>query len=98
MSTQTRNEVRASHILVDSEARAEELKKQIEANEISFAEAAKANSSCPSGQQGGDLGFFGRGRMVPQFDQVAFASDLNVISKPVQTQFGWHLLVVTDQR
>ena len=87
----------ASHILVDSEAKAVELKSKIDAGE-SFADLAKQHSSCPSGQGGGSLGEFGRGDMVPEFDQVVF-SDLPIgqCSEPVKTQFGYHVLVV-DKR
>ena len=84
----------ASHILVDSEAKALELKQQIEGG-TAFADLAREHSSCPSGQNGGSLGEFGQGQMVPEFDQVVF-SDLPIgqISEPVKTQFGYHLLVV----
>ncbi len=87
----------ASHILVDSEAKAMELKQQIE-NGSSFAELAKEHSSCPSGQDGGSLGEFDQGRMVPEFDAVVFG-DLPVgeVSDPVKTQFGYHLLVVENR-
>jgi len=90
-------EVRASHILVPTRDACVDLKSQI-AKGSSFADLAKQHSSCPSGKKGGDLGFFGRGRMVPEFDKAAFALPVNQVSEPIQTQFGWHLLVVTDQR
>jgi peptidyl-prolyl cis-trans isomerase C len=84
----------ASHILVDSEQKARDLKQEIE-NGADFAELAKQHSSCPSSQRGGSLGEFSQGQMVPEFDQVVF-SDLpeGQVSEPVQTQFGYHLLVV----
>lgn len=86
----------ARHILVDSEARCEELKQQIESG-TDFAEVAKAHSTCPSGQSGGDLGEFGRGQMVKEFDAVVFNGDLNTVHGPVKTQFGYHLLEVTSR-
>lgn len=86
----------ARHILVDSEARCEELKQQIEAG-TDFADVAKAHSTCPSGRSGGDLGEFGRGQMVKEFDDVVFNGDLNTVHGPVKTQFGYHLLEVTSR-
>ena len=86
----------ARHILVDSEAKCEELKQQIE-NGSDFAEVAKAHSTCPSGRSGGELGEFGRGQMVKEFDEVVFNGDLNKVHGPVKTQFGYHLLEVTSR-
>lgn len=60
-----------------------------------FAELARANSDCPSGSDGGDLGFFGPGAMVPEFDRAAFALDVNGVSDVVETAFGYHLIVRT---
>jgi peptidyl-prolyl cis-trans isomerase C len=85
--------VNASHILVDSEEKANELLAKIKAGEISFEQAAMENSSCPSGQNGGSLGDFGKGQMVPEFDVAVFAMEVGEISAaPVQTQFGYHLI------
>ena len=84
----------ARHILVDSEATCEDLKTQIEGG-ADFAEIAKQHSSCPSGQRGGDLGEFGPGRMVKEFDEVVFNNEVGVVHGPVKTQFGYHLLEVT---
>ena len=84
----------ARHILVDSEDRCNELKTEIE-NGASFEDVAKTNSQCPSSAQGGDLGKFGPGQMVPEFDKVVFSGDVGVLYGPVQTQFGYHLLEVT---
>lgn len=84
----------ARHILVDNEDTCKQLKADIE-NGQDFAEVAKQHSSCPSGKQGGDLGTFGRGQMVPEFDQAVFNGDVGVVQGPVQTQFGYHLLEVT---
>jgi len=86
----------ARHILVSTEEQCEDLKKQIEGG-ADFAEIAKQYSSCPSGQQGGDLGEFGRGQMVKEFDEVVFNGDLNMVHGPVQTQFGFHLLEITSR-
>ena len=86
----------ARHILVNSEEKCLELKQQIEAGS-DFAEQAKKHSSCPSGAQGGDLGEFGPGMMVPAFDKVVFSAPVGVVQGPVKTQFGYHLLEVTSR-
>jgi len=86
----------ARHILVDDEQKCVELKDQIE-NGSDFAAVAREHSSCPSGKQGGDLGTFGPGQMVPEFDEVVFSAPLNEVQGPVQTQFGYHLLEVTER-
>jgi len=96
-SSTTFVEVRASHLLVGSQSEAAECRKNILEGKT-FAEVAKNVSKCPSGAQGGDLGYFTRGRMVPQFDKVAFELPVGELSEPVQTQFGWHILTVTDRR
>ena len=86
----------ARHILVDSKEKCEELKSQIEAG-ADFAEVARTHSDCPSGEQGGDLGEFGQGMMVKEFDDVIFSAELNRIHGPVQTQFGYHLIEITSR-
>lgn len=86
----------ARHILVDSEARCLDLKSQIEQG-ADFGEIAKQHSSCPSGRNGGELGEFGPGQMVREFDEVVFSADLNTVQGPVKTQFGYHLLEVTGR-
>ncbi len=86
----------ARHILVSSESECLELKSKIEGG-TDFAEIAKAHSTCPSGRSGGDLGEFGRGQMVKEFDEVVFNGDLNTVHGPVKTQFGYHLLEVTSR-
>jgi peptidyl-prolyl cis-trans isomerase C len=86
----------ARHILVDTEEQCLDLKKQIEEG-ADFAEIAKQHSRCPSGAQGGDLGEFGQGMMVPEFDKVVFNDALNTVHGPVQTQFGYHLLEITSR-
>ncbi len=88
--------VKASHLLVDTKEQAEEIRQEIIAGKP-FAEAAQI-SKCPSGRKGGDLGFFGRNQMVPEFDKVVFELPVEEVSEPVQTQFGWHLIVVTDKK
>jgi len=86
----------ARHILVDTEERCLELKTQIEGG-ADFADVARQHSSCPSGGQGGELGTFSPGQMVKEFDEVVFSGELNTVLGPVQTQFGYHLLEVTDR-
>jgi len=87
----------ASHILVDTEEKAREIAAKITAGEISFEDAARENSSCPSGQNGGDLGDFGRGQMVPEFENACAALEVGEMSEPVQTQFGWHIVKLTKK-
>ena len=85
--------VNASHILVDSEEKAKEIYEKIEKGEMSFEDAAKEYSSCPSKDNGGSLGDFGKGQMVPEFDAAVFAMEVGEVTKePVQTQFGYHLI------
>jgi len=86
----------ARHILVDSEEKCSELKVQIEGGS-DFADVAKENSSCPSGQSGGDLGEFSPGQMVKEFDEVVFAGEVGVIHGPIKTQFGYHLIDITKR-
>mgnify|MGYP001158075693 CR=1 FL=1 len=86
----------ARHILVDSEEQCKALKTEIE-NGADFAAIAQQHSSCPSGRNGGDLGEFGPGAMVPEFDKVVFSADVGTVQGPVQTQFGYHLLEVTSR-
>ncbi|WP_446898220.1 peptidylprolyl isomerase [Clostridium sp. LBM24168] len=88
--------VKAKHILVDSEEKAEKILKEIQ-DGMSFENAARKYSSCPSKARGGDLGEFSRGQMVPEFENVAFMLDIGVISKPVKTQFGYHLIKVEEK-
>jgi peptidyl-prolyl cis-trans isomerase C len=86
----------ARHILVETEELCEELKTKIAGGE-DFAKIAQEHSSCPSSASGGDLGSFGPGQMVPQFDQVVFSAAVNEVHGPVKTQFGYHLLEVTSR-
>jgi len=87
----------ARHILVSSEEACTNLKNDITDGKVSFEDAAKQHSSCPSGQSGGDLGSFGPGMMVPEFDKVCFNEEVGVVHGPVQTQFGYHLVEVTNR-
>ena len=89
--------VKASHILVKSEEEAKKLKEEIN-NEIDFAKKAKEVSMCPSGQNGGDLGWFSKGQMVKPFEDAAFSMKKGEISNPVKTQFGYHLLYLADKK
>ncbi len=84
----------ARHILVDSEEQCNQLKDQITGG-TDFGDVAKQHSKCPSGTSGGDLGEFGPGMMVKEFDEVVFSAPLNEVQGPVKTQFGYHLLEVT---
>ena len=86
--------VSAKHILVDDEAKCAELIAAINAGEKTFEEAAMADSTCPSGQKGGDLGTFKHGQMVAEFDQAAFAAEVDTIVGPIKTQFGYHAIKV----
>lgn len=91
-------EVNARHILVKEKAEAEELIKELDGG-ADFAELAREKSTGPSGPNGGDLGFFGRGQMVPPFDEAVFALDPGTYTKePVETQFGWHVIKLEGKR
>ena len=108
---ETKEQVRASHILITpkadaadpnqekarAKAKAEDLLKQIKEG-ADFAALAKDNSDCPSAAKGGDLSFFGRGQMVPPFDKVAFAMETGKISDLVETRFGYHIIKVTERK
>jgi len=87
----------ARHILVNSESECLELKAKIDSKELTFEEVARDKSLCPSGVKGGDLGSFSQGQMVPEFDKVVFNDEVGVVHGPVQTQFGYHLLEVTQR-
>ena len=87
--------IRASHILVKTEEEAKKLLEEIK-NGADFAKLASEHSMCPSGRDGGDLRFFGRGMMVKPFEDAAFALKKGEVSEPVETQFGWHLIRLTD--
>ncbi len=87
---------KARHILVKTEAECEKIKKEIEGG-ADFAEMAKKHSTCPSSRQGGSLGEFGPGMMVPEFDKVVFSAEVGKVQGPVKTQFGYHLIEVTSR-
>ncbi len=86
----------ARHILVETQDKCEDIKRQIESG-VDFEELARQHSKCPSGQRGGDLGAFSPGQMVKEFDEVVFSGDLGTIHGPVQTQFGFHLIEITSR-
>ena len=91
--------VNASHILVDTEEKALEILADIKSGKISFEDAAMENSSCPSKANGGNLGDFGKGQMVPEFDSAVFAMEVGEISEsPVKTQFGYHLIKLNNKK
>lgn len=86
--------VSAKHILVDSEEKCNEILASITNGEKTFEDAAKESSTCPSGQRGGDLGEFGKGQMVKEFEDAAYAAEVGQVVGPVKTQFGYHLIKV----
>jgi len=90
-------EVRARHILVPTEDEAKEIETQLK-NGADFATLAKQKSKDPGAADGGDLGYFTKDQMVPEFADVAFKLDKGQISDPVKTQFGWHIIKVEDKR
>jgi len=89
-------EVRASHILVEDEELAKKLLKTV--TPINFELMAKKHSTCPSAEKGGDLGWFGPGQMVKEFETVAFKLKPGAISNLVKTEFGYHIIMVTGKR
>ncbi|WP_394198783.1 peptidylprolyl isomerase [Litoreibacter albidus] len=90
-------EFSASHILVETEEEAKELVTLLE-GDVDFAELAKEKSTGPSGPSGGSLGWFGKGAMVPEFEQAVVALEDGAVSEPVQTQFGWHVIKRNESR
>jgi peptidyl-prolyl cis-trans isomerase C len=89
--------VRASHILVSSEREANRIFDEIKKGK-DFSEMARRYSSCPSGKSGGDLGFFEKGQMVKEFEDIAFSLKEGELSRPVKTQFGYHIIKVTARK
>ncbi len=90
-------QVRAQHILVKTEQEANTVLFDVKHGK-SFEDVAKEKSLCPSGKKGGDLGWFGKGMMVKEFENAAFALNAGELSKPVKTQFGWHVIKVVEVR
>ena len=86
-------QIRASHILVSDDVEMEKVLEELKAGEA-FEDVARKYSTCPSSENGGDLGFFGAGQMVPEFEKVAFEMEIGKISDPVTTQFGVHVIRV----
>ncbi|MBD7945550.1 MULTISPECIES: peptidylprolyl isomerase [Psychrobacillus] len=94
----TKNEVNARHVLVEDEETAKKVKAELDSGK-EFAEVAKAYSTEPAAQEsGGELGWFGKGAMDAEFEKAAFALEPNVISEPVKSSFGYHIIEVTDKR
>ncbi|MFD2042776.1 peptidylprolyl isomerase [Ornithinibacillus salinisoli] len=92
-----KTEVQASHILVEDEETANEVKQKLDEGE-DFAELAKEYSTDGSAESGGDLGYFTAGKMVPEFENAAYALEVDEISEPVQSQHGYHIIKLTDKR
>jgi len=90
-------QIHAAHILVKTEGQAKDLLSRVNGGE-SFSDLARKYSDCPSGKRGGDLGWFGRGQMVREFEEAAFGGQKGSTIGPVKTQFGWHLIRVLEQR
>ncbi|OGS01392.1 MAG: peptidylprolyl isomerase [Elusimicrobia bacterium RBG_16_66_12] len=86
----------ARHILVPTQAECQALKNQIEGG-ADFAAVAKQHSKCPSGARGGALGEFSPGQMVKEFDTVVFSAEVGKVHGPVKTQFGYHLIEITQR-
>ena len=89
--------VSAKHILTDSEEKCQTILESILNGEKTFEDSAKEFSTCPSGTRGGDLGQFGRGQMVKEFEDVAFEAEIGEVKGPVKTQFGYHLIKVENR-
>jgi peptidyl-prolyl cis-trans isomerase C len=97
-ATAPENEVRARHILLETEEEAKAVIAELDGG-ADFEALAKEKSTGPTGPNGGDLGYFTRGRMVPEFEEAAYALDVGGYTKqPVQTQFGWHVIKLEDKR
>lgn len=88
----------ARHILVEEENLCNQLKSQISEGILSFEDAANQFSLCPSGENGGELGTFGKGQMVQEFEDVVFSEPVNTVCGPVKTDFGYHLIEVTSRQ
>lgn len=91
------SKIRASHILVKTEEEAKQVLLILSQGQKSFEQVAQERSICPSSRKGGDLGFFTRGRMVKEFENAAFRLKVGELSQPVKSQFGWHIIKVTEK-
>ena len=89
--------IRASHILVEKHSQALKVLEELKSGS-DFKKLAQKHSTCPSGKRGGDLGFFGRGQMVKEFEKAAWALKVSEVSEPVKTQFGYHVIKKTAER
>lgn len=95
--TTPQEEYNASHILVETEEEAQAVKAEIEGG-AEFASVAREKSTGPSGPNGGQLGWFGSGQMVPTFEAAVIALEVGEVSDPVQTDFGWHIIILNETR
>lgn len=91
------SKIRASHILVDKHSQALHVLEELRAGK-DFKALARERSTCPSRKRGGDLGFFGRGQMVKEFERAAFGLKVGEVSEPVKTQFGYHIIKKTAEK
>ncbi len=89
--------VHAKHILVENKEQAQDILDEIKEG-ASFDAMARKHSKCPSGTSGGDLGWFGKGAMVKEFEDAAFVLESGQVSEPVKTQFGWHIIKVVEKK
>jgi len=90
-------QVKASHILVKGQDKANEILQRIRSGD-NFERLAQEFSDCPSKKRGGDLGYFGRGMMVKEFEKAAFDAEKGEVVGPIKTQFGWHIIKVVDKK
>ena len=91
-------EVHAAHILVKSLEEAQSIINELKLGKKSFAKLAEEKSICSSARKGGDLGWFTRGRMVKEFENAAFSLQKGIISPPIRTEFGWHIIKVLENK
>ena len=91
-----KKEITISHILVNTEEEAQNIKKLIDEEEITFEKAAQDYSLCPTGKNKGYIGIYDRGNLLPELEKEAFKIDKNILSKPIKTKEGWHLIKVSD--
>jgi len=85
------SKIRASHILTEKQSQALKVLEELKSG-TDFSQLAKKYSQCPSGKKGGDLGQFGRGQMVREFEQTVFSLKIGEISQPIKTKFGYHII------